>query len=317
MLHVADVINVLPGTSIAYKGEGGIVDELFNTIPVELEAGTYTQFGREFAYRMEDPSMSRLGEAKEIDFSEAQVPFLAKPYALKAAIPYDIENLTPVQVNRIQQTVTGVTDTLNRWREKQGFQLVDSFAKDAVAKSWNDDTADPIKDAKVLSQKLAMPCNIAVIGKRVFDRMIYHPKVVALRANTKPGSITQEDLAAILGVKKILVPEIKGNTAPRGRAEVLDYIWGDIFWLGHRSPQEEIGTEQITFGAILKVQDFTLKGANRSSQVYAAAEKGTLVRVWEDEGRGLAGTAMVQVGRKYDMKQVAADLGRGLAGVLA
>lgn len=317
MLHIADVINMLPGTSIAYKGDGGIVDELLNTIPVEQEAGSYTQFGREFAFRMEDPSMSRLGEAKEIDFSESQVPYLAKPYALKTGIPYDIENVTPVQVNRIQQSVTGLTDTLNRWREKQAFTLVDSFAKDAVGASWALDDSDPIKDAKTLAQKLAMPANIAVIGKRVFDRMIYHPKVVALRANTRPGSLTKEDLAAILEVDKILVPTMKSNTAIKGRAEALDYIWGDIFWLGHRAPTQEIGTEQITFGAMLQLQSFTLKGANRESQVYSASEKGTLVRVWENEDRGFSGTAMVQVGRKYDMKQVAADLGRGLSAILA
>ncbi len=317
MLHVADVINMLPGTSIAYKGDGGIVDDLFNTIPVELEAGTYTQFGREFAFRMEDPSMARLGEAKEIDFSESQMPFLAKPFALKAGIPYDIEQLTPVQVNRIQHTVTGLTDTLNRWREKQAAALIGTFTTDAVTTSWANDAADPIKDAKTLAQKLAMPANVAVIGKRVYDRLIYHPKVVALRANTRPGSITRQDLASILEVDQVLVPTMKANTAARGRAEVLDYVWGDIFWLGHKAPTQEIGTEQITFGAILKMQNFTLKGANRESQVYAATDKGTLVRIWEDEDRGFEGTAMVQVGRKYDMKQVAADLGRGLSGVLA
>lgn len=317
MLHVADVIQLLPGTSIAYKGEGGIAAELFNTIPVEQEAGSYTKFGREFAFRLEDPSMSRLGEAKEIDFSESQEPYLAKPKALKAAIPYDIESLSPVQVNRLQQSVVGLTDTLNRWREKQGFLLVDSFAKDAVGASWAGDASDPIKDAKTLAQKLAMPANVAVIGKRVFDRMIYHPKVVALRANTKPGSLSKEELAAILEVDQVLVPTIKANTAPRGRAEALDYIWGDIFWMGHKAPTQEIGTEQITFGAILQLETFGLRGVARESQVYSASEKGTLVRIWENEDRGFEGTAMVQVGRKYDMKQVAADCGRGLSGILA
>ncbi|MDR3684772.1 MAG: hypothetical protein P4L11_13675 [Geothrix sp.] len=317
MLHVADVINMLPGTSIAYKGDGGIVDELFNTIPVELEAGTYTQFGREFAFRLEDPSMSRLGEAKEIDFSEAQVPYMTRPEALKAAIPYDLENLTPVQVNRIQQSVQGLTDTLNRWREKKGAALIASFATDAVGTSWAQDAADPIKDAKTLAQKLAMPANVAVVGKRVYDRLIYHPKVVALRANTRPGSITRQDLASILEVDQVLVPTMKANTAVRGRAEVLDYLWGDLFWMGYKAPTQEIGTEQITFGAMIQVQNFTLKGANRESQVYASSEKGTLVRVWEDENRGFAGTAMVQVGRKYSMAQVATDLGRGLSGLLA
>jgi hypothetical protein len=317
MLHIADVINMLPGTSIAYKGDGGIVGDLFNTIPVELEAGTYTQFGREFAFRMVDPSMSRLGEAAEIDFSESQEPYLAKPQALKAAIPYDIENLTPIQVNRVQQTVTGLTDTLNRWREKQGFTLVDSFTKDAVAASWALDASDPIKDAKTLGQKLAMPANFGVIGKRVFDRLQYHPKVIALRANTRPGSLTREDLAAIFEVDQIFVPTMKANTAVRGRAEVLDYIWGDTFFLGHKAPTQEIGTEQITFAALLQLQNFSIKGANRESQVYSSSEKGTLVRVWENEDRGFSGTAMVQVGRKFDMKQIAADLGRGLSGILA
>ncbi len=317
MLNIAAVINQLPGTSIAYRAQGGIARDLLNVIPSELVAGSYTFFGREFAFRMEDPSMGRLSEAKEIDFSEQEKPFLARPYGLKGAVPFDVNQLTKTRVNRLQQQVRGLTDTLDRWLEKQTRDLVDSFTKDAVAKSWNDDTSDPIQDSKKLAQKLAMAPNVAVIGKRVVDRLVYHPAVKALRNTAAAGSVSLSDLAAMLEVEKILVPSLKVNTARKGQAENLDYLWGDVFWMGYRNPSTEIGTEEITFGAQVRVDVPELKEVARTSQVYAASEQGTLVRVWENPERGHAGAAMIQVGRQYDLKQIAPDLGRGLNGVLA
>ncbi len=317
MLHIQNVIGFLPGTSISYKCEGGIAHQLFNEIPADLETGTYTRFGKELIFSMEDPSMSRLGEAREIDFSEYQESYMAKPYALKTALPLDLANLTPTNVNRVQQGITGLTDTLDRWYEKQGAALCATFSSTAVAKAWTDPTSTPLKsDIKPARAKLAMPANVAVIGKRVFDVLVNNPEIVAQRNTAAAGTVTKEELAKILEVKEILVPEMKGNTAVKGRAEVLDYIWGDVFLFAYRNPVMEIGPEQITFAARISLQEFGLKGAPTDAVVYAAADKGTLVRAWENPNRGFSGASMIQVGRKYDLKKIGPDLAWRLTGML-
>lgn len=316
MLHISNVIGFLPGTSIAYKNEGAIAHKLFNVIPADLEVGTYTRFGRELIYSLEDPSMHRLGEAKELDFSEFQDPYLAKAYALKTGLPLDLESLSPAQVNRVQQAITGLTDTLDRWYEKQGYALALTSPSTGVAKAWSDPTSKPLPEIKAARAKLAMPPTVAVIGKRVLDALTVHPDIVAQRNVTSAGSVSVEDLAKILEVKEILVPEMKANTAPKGRAAVDDYIWGDIFMFAYRNPNLEIGTEQITWAAQVRVESFLLKGAPSSAQVYAGSDKGTLVRAWENPDRGFSGAAMIQVGRKYDLKVVAADLAYRLTGTL-
>lgn len=317
MLHIQNVIGFLPGTSLSYKNEGGIARSLFNVIPADLETGTYTRFGKELIFQLEDPSMSRLGEAKEIDFSEYQESYMARAYALKTGLPLDLEALTPTQVNRVQQAVNGLTSTLDRWLEKQGADLVATFGSVAVTKAWIDPTADPVKnDIKPLRAKLAMAPNVAVIGKRVLDVLSYHPAVIALRNTTQAGSLSLEELAKVLEVKEILVPEMKYNKSVRGRAEVDDYIWGDVFFFAYRNPNPEIGPEEISFAAQISVQNFQLKGAPSGATVYAAADKGTLVRAWENPNRGFSGAAMIQVGRKHDLKVLAPDLGYRLTGML-
>jgi hypothetical protein len=317
MLLIAAVVNQLPGTSIMYRVAGGIASDLLNTMPVDFAAGSYTEFGREYAFRMDDPSMSRHGEAGELDFTESEKPYLTKPYAKKAAIPFDIQAMTATRVNRLQMITRALTEVLDKWREKQTYTLVDSFTKDAVGTSWAQDAADPIKDAKTLAQKLAMAPNVAVIGKRVVDRLCYHPKVLALRNTAAAGSVSLADLANMLEVDKILVPTMKVNTAVKGRAENLDYLWGDVFWMGYRSPNQQIGTEEISFGAQIALNMPAPVAPRTTSQVLSASQDGTLVRVWEEESRGVAGSAMVQVARQYEIKKIAADLGRGLSGVLA
>lgn len=317
MLHIQNVIGFLPGTSISYKSEGGIAHLLFNEIPADLETGTYTQFGKDLIFALEDPSMSRLGEAREIDYSEFQEPYLTKPYALKTALPMDLTSLTPTNVNRVQQGITGLTDTLDRWYEKQGAAMCGTFSSTAVAKAWTDPTSTPLKsDIKPARAKLAMAPNVAVIDKLTYDVLVNNPEIVAQRNTAAAGTVTKEELAKILEVKEVLVPEMKGNLAVKGRAENLGYIWGTIFMFAYRNPQPEIGPEQITFAARISLQEFGLKGAPTEAVVYAASEKGTLVRAWENPNRGFAGASMIQVGRKYELKKIGPDLAWRLTGML-
>lgn len=320
MLTIQQILGHLPNVAISYRNADGIARRLFNRVPVSLRGGTFTIFDKETAFRRETGKMARLAKPKSITEDEKTGDYACKDWGLKQEVPFGIQTLTPFQVNRVNRAVQTLQGKLDMDVEADAAAMVASFTHDAVVTSWKDDASDPVKDMKTLRQKVLMGANIAVLGRRVVDRLQYHPKVLALRGNATPGSLTLAQLAEIFEVKEILVPEMKGITTPKGRPAVYDYVWGDEVFLGYRAPQDELSEADATFGAIFELEGAELynsEGPKTVSQVYAANDRGRLVRLWEDPEIGNSGGTVIALGAAYDMKKVGADLGRGLSGVLA
>lgn len=320
MLTIQQILGHLPNVAIAYRNEDGIARRLFNRVPVSLRGGTYTVFDKEATFRRESGKMARTAKPKSITEGEASDNYACKDWGLKQEVPFGIQSLSPFQVNRINRAVQTLQGKLDMDVEADAAAMVAGFAHDAVTKTWNDDTSDPVKDIKTLRQKILMGSNTLVLGRRVLDRLQYHPKLLALRNTGAAGSLSKEHLAEIFEVKQILVPEMKGITTPKGRTAVYDYLWGDEVFLCYRAPQDELSEADATFGAIFELEGSELyasDGPKTATQVYAANERGRLVRLWEDPEIGNSGGTVIALGASYDMKRVGADLGRGLSGVLA
>ncbi len=296
-----------------------IARRLFNRVPVSLRGGTYTLFDKEAVFRRESGKMARLARPKSITEGETTDGYACKDWGLRQEVPFGIQTLTPFQVNRVNRAVQTLQGKLDMDVEADAAVLVAGFTHDAVATKWSDDASDPVKDMKALRQKVLMGSNLCVLGRRVVDRLQYHPKMLALRGNAQPGSLTLPQLAEIFEVKEILVPEMKGITTPKGRAAVYDYVWGDEVFLCYRAPQDELSEADATFAAIFELEGqelYASEAPKTTSQVYAANDRGRLVRLWEDPEIGNSGGSVIALGAAYDMKKVGADLGRGLSGVL-
>ena len=319
MLTIQQILGHLPNVAIAYRNEDGIARRLLNRVPVSLRGGTYTVFDKDVIFRRAGGKMARLARPKSISEGETTDNYACKDWGLREEVPFGIQTLSPFQVNRINRAVQTLQNQLDMDLEADAAALVAGFAHDAVTTKWSDDASDPVKDAKALRQKLLMGANTAVIGRRVLDRLQYHPKMLALRGNAQPGSLTLPQMAEIFEVKQILVSDMKGITTPKGRTPVHDYLWGDEFFFCYRAPQDELSEVDCTFAAVFELEGTELYNSDApktATQVYAANERGRLVRLWEDPDIGNSGGSVVSLGAAYDVKKVGADLGRGLSGLL-
>lgn len=319
MLSIQQVLGHLPNVAIAYRNADGIARRLLSRVPVSLRGGTYTVFDKDAVFRRESGKMARLARPKSMTEHESTDNYACTDWGKRQEVPFGIQSLSPFQVNRINRAVQTLQGQLDMDLEADAAALVASFAHDAVSTSWASDDSDPIKDVKTLRRKILMGPNTAVVGRRVLDRLQYHPKVLAMRSNTQPGSLTLPQLAEIFEVKQILVSDMKGTTTPKGRPAVYDYLWGDEFFLCYRAPQDELSEVDATFGAVFELEGSELyasDGPKTATQVFAANDRGRLVRLWEDPEIGNSGGSVIALGAAYDVKKVGADLGRGLSGVL-
>lgn len=320
MYTIQQIVSHLPNVAIAYRNADGIARQLLSRVPVQQRSGSYTVFDKDAVFRRESGKMARLARPKSITENETPDTYAVIDWGFKHEVPFGIQTMSPFKVNRLNRAVMTLQGKLDMDIEADAAALVAGFAHDAVSKTWNDDTSDPVKDVKVLRQKVLMGTNTMVLGRRVVDRLQYHPKLLAMRNVNAAGGLSIDQLASIFEVKRILVPEMKGITTPKGRTTVYDYIWGDEVFLCYRPDADELSDADATFGALIELEGSELYGSDgpkTQTVIYAGNDKGRLVRVWEDPDIGNAGGTVVALGAAYGLKKVGADLGRGLSGVLA
>jgi hypothetical protein len=319
MLSVQQVINHLPGVSIEYKNADGIAMDLLPSVFVELRAGTYTKFDKDTPFRIFKGDMARTAQIPEMGEDEDLGEFACKDWGLADALPFDLQSLTPTKVDRVSRKVRVLTQAWQRSLESKTVALVNGFPQTAVTASWQLDTSNPIQDLKNLRRTLLMAPNVAVIARPVWDRLQYHPKVLAIRSTFRPGSISKADMAEILEVDKILVPDIKANTANKLQTSNEQYLWGNTVFMCYRNPENEMSEEEVSWAGIFTLENFgeQLPGGPRTaSQIYSSSERGTLVRLWEEPKRGAAGALMVALSKCVQLNVIGPDLGGGLTGTM-
>lgn len=319
MLSVTQVINHLPGVSIEYQNPGGIAVALLPKVFTELRAGTFTLFDKDTPFRIYSGDMSRTAQIPEMGEDETLGNFACHDWGLADALPFDLGSLTPTRVDRVARKVRVLTQAWQRSLESKVVKLVDQFPGTPVSSSWALDTSDPIADLKALRRTLLMPPNFCVFGRAVWDRLQYHPKVLAIRSTFRPGSINKADLADILEVATILVPDIKGNQANKLQTPNDQYLWGNRVFMGYRNPDPEMAEEEASWAALFTNENFgeQLPGAPRTtSQIYSSSERGILVRIWEEPKRGAAGALMVALSNCTDLQAIGMDLGANLTAAL-
>lgn len=320
MLFIQQVVSHLPNVAVQYRNADGIARRVLNRVPVLQRSGSYTVFDKDSVFRRESGKMARLAKPKSITENEGTSQYACRDWGLRQEVPFGIQTLTPFQVNRLNRAVLTLQGKLDMDLEADTAALVAASTHDAVTKTWKDDTSDPVADMKTLRQKVLMGSNTLVLGRRVVDRLQYHPKLLALRNTSAAGSLSLDNLAEIFEVKNVLVPEMKGITTPKGRTPVYDYLWGDEVFLFYRAPEDELSDSDATFASVFELEGnelYSSDGPKTTSQVYAAGDRGRLVRVWEDPEIGNSGGSVITLGAAYDLQKIGADLGRGLSGVLA
>lgn len=117
-----------------------------------------------------------------------------------------------------------------------------------------------------------------------------HPQIIDRIKYSQLGVTTEELLAKIFKVDKILVGEAGSNTAKEGQTDALAYVWGKGVIVAYIAPQVRIKmlTLAVTFTysvrQVIRWNDFDKKGTyirvgdDNYSQVIIAAAAGYLIQ---------------------------------------
>lgn len=276
---------VLGNISLAYKNDAYIAEQLYPSITVAKQSGKHFVYdqGR---FRNIDNLRGESAPSKEVTLDiSLSSPYFCEDHSLKQFVPdEDVDNAVPPADPFVDAT-ENVTDLHMVARE---VELAGSLTDTSVltqnatlsgTDQWSDySNSDPFDDLETGMQTIHAAIyqrpNTLVLGKQVWDKIKHHPAFLERVKYSQKGVITEDLLASLVGVDRVLVAAAGKNTAAEGQTDSMSYIWGKNAILAYIAPR--VMPKMITLGLTYTWKQRLverLRGSNEEDR------KGTYVRV--------------------------------------
>lgn len=274
---------------------------LFPKVTVAKQSNKYGIFDRE-NFKLEAHDIRAPGDwANEIPgLRWSTDTYYCTERALQIAITDEERDNSDAPLQPDIDGTTLVTDRILLGREKKMHDLATTLANYASGMSadytststsrWDDYVnSNPIQDFRNANRKinanLFMSANLAIIPWQVMSYLEDHPDFIERIKYSERGIITEEIIAAVIGISNVIVPQVGYSNAGTGvpvTTATVGYMWGKDVIIAYVPPAA--GLRQISFG-----YEF----------VWPLGGNQQLVDRWREEPRV---SDVVRVRRRYDIK---------------
>lgn len=291
---------ILTNISVGYPQEGLVGNLLFPSVPVNKQSARYYVFDRA-SWMPEDDVRAPGTEANEIPGMRVSTDtYFADEHMLQTAVTDEEREVAVAPLEPYRDGTEMVTGKILLGRELVQRDLATTVANYATGHSvtlagtdqWDDPASTPIADVKAgkraVHAAIFRDPNITVIPYEVMSALEDHPDLIDRIRYSERAILTEEIIASLLGVGRVVVPGIGYNLANPGQAASLGYVWGNDVLMAYVPPRASRRTPAFGY-------EFTW--AYPGGKVQAADR-------WREDNRK---SDIVRVGRRYDHKLVALD----------
>jgi len=304
-------VKTLTNVALGYTNPAYISDRLATIVPVDKQSDKYRVYQPE-NWVMEPGDDIRVPgtEANEIPgYSLSRDTYYAQDHSLQAAVT-DEERQEAEDVTPYKDATESVTDKILLGRELSLRNMaldITNYAAGhsttlAGANQWTDPTSDPLGVVQAAHQaihaKLFIQPNTLMVPYRVMWALKEHPQFIEKVKYSQLGVITPALLSQFFEVPNIVVSEAGYNTANRGQAASVSYLWDTDVVAAYVAPR--MTKNEPTF-----ISEFNWKHPNG---------KIMLTDAWREDNRK---SDVVRTSRRYDHKFASIDgTGKSIAGYL-
>ncbi len=260
---VRPVDPVLTNLSIGFKNESFIWDKLAPPQGTDEQSGTFFRYTRDFWFRTfeEAGGVKRAAESpyKRVGFGTETDTYSTIEYGLEKAIG-DVTVAASQTPDSLPQVTT---QFLTNWVNLQLERLVASslFVTSVWGTStsltgtdqWSDfANSDPITNAQTailtVRRNTGAEPNTLVLGATSWNKLREHPLLLDKYKHTQTGILSEDLVAAALGVSEIVVGKSVYNTANEGAAFSGSDVWTDnALFLVRNAPGLMVANGASTF----------------------------------------------------------------------
>jgi hypothetical protein len=247
---------ILTNISVAYmqKTENFIADKVFPVVPVDKKSDKYFVYDKNDWFRDEAQRRADATESAGSGYNLSTETYSADVWAFHKDVGDQTKANADSPLNPLREAAEFVTQRLLLRRE---VQFVSDYLKTTVwgkdytgvtgtpttdeFKRWDDYTSsDPIEDietgkAQVLSTT-GFEANTLVLGYDTFRKLRHHPDIVDRIKYTSSSVVTEDMLARMFEVDRVLVAKSIRATNNEGATGAYSFNVGKVAWLGHVAP---------------------------------------------------------------------------------
>lgn len=243
-----------------------IADTVLPRIPKSGKKFSYTSYNKADAYTVPSTVVARRAEPNTVDFGGVLVPSECEDYGLDDILPNEeVEAWQAMPrpaaggpVSPLARSTSLLAGLIMLDREVRVAGIVFAAgtypAGNKVTLSgtsqWSDQTNSNPLDAILAAKDVPLVSpNTLVLGHTVWTKLRQHPKIVqAVHGSAQgAGTVTREQLAALLEVRRVVVGSGQLNTARKGQAANFVRVWGKHAALLYIS-EDQADADQPTFG---------------------------------------------------------------------
>lgn len=236
------VDELLTNMSIGYANPAYIADTIAPTVEVNNQTGLIPRFKKSHWFR-DEAKLRAMGTRSEgggwdVDSS---LEYYCPRYSFRDEIPDDLRDNANSVYDLETNSVNFVMDKLAMRRERALATAVFGAGLGWTDKTggsdyeqWNDyANSTPLLDMTdmmdTVEMKIGREPNTFVIGKQVLNQLRWHPDLIEAIKYTQRGVLSEDLIASLMGVPRMIVGRGIYTASPEGTAEAsVSYsrIWG-------------------------------------------------------------------------------------------
>jgi hypothetical protein len=239
---------VLTNISVAYIQQQShfIAGKVFPIVPVEKQTDKYFIYTKADWFRDEAKRRAPSTESAGSGYGLSTATYSCDVYAMHKDVPDQVRQNSDAPINPDRDATQFVTQRLMLRLEKQwaaDYFTTSVWDTDATPTNLWDNyaTSDPITDIENAKRAILvttgfMP-NTLVLGYDVMKALKHHPDLIdRFKYTSAVGSITEDMLAKVFGVDRILVAMAINNTAVEGETASFSFVHGKHALLCYVAP---------------------------------------------------------------------------------
>jgi len=236
---VHPIDQILTNLSIAFRNERFLWEKICPPMRVDRKSGTFFKYDKDFWLRRspggkrgDDGRYTRIGYGVSTDTYETVErgfeKLLDDPTQAASQTPeslqlLDLQYLTSQIQYELEKDISAEVFVTGKWGTSNTL---------TGGNQWSDfANSDPIKDAdtakRVILRNTGTRPNFMFIGLTGWEKLKEHPLVLDKYKYTQVGIMTEQLVAAVLGIPELVVGDSVENTAVEGQAFVGADIWVD------------------------------------------------------------------------------------------
>ena len=252
----------LTNLSLAYRNSDFVGATMFPVVPVGKESDYYAVYGKE-NFDIRDTKRAKGAAYQQITHAMSDTQYTVTEHGLKEFIDDDdITNADPI-FNLRTDAAENVMDGLLLRREYDiaaKLFTTSSFTNDTTLSGkdqWSDNNSDPVKNIftgkETIKGAVGVEPNTLLIGYQVANKLRQHPSLLEKLSYNKLQVLSDEDLAAVLQIDRVIVGKAQYNSATEGQTRsIANYVWGKNALLAYVNPNP--GRKRVSLGYCFQFQ---------------------------------------------------------------